>query len=110
VRRPARGCARQLAQDALDVLRHGLGRDEEPVRDLFLFEPLCEKPEDLLLAWSQARRDGSGDRRRLSHEPPDAREEVIEPDRLRQVVVGAEQEAGDPVRLFGPRRGDEDDG
>jgi mRNA-degrading endonuclease toxin of MazEF toxin-antitoxin module len=61
-------------------------------------------------SWGQARRHRPGDRRRLSHEPPDAREEVIQRDRLRQVVVGAEQEAGHPVRLIGPRGRNEDDG
>jgi hypothetical protein len=43
----------ELAEDRRHVVPRGLGRDEQPLRDLRIREPFAEQPEDLGLSGSQ---------------------------------------------------------
>ena len=67
------------------------------------------KSRSAQLRRGQAGRERTDERRRASHKPSHAREEVIHPDGLGQVIVGAEQQTRDSVRFVGARRRDEDD-
>src|SRR5205085_11426498 len=96
----------ELAEDALDVRRDRLRADHELRRDRALVEAAREKVEDLLLARGQPAAGAAVRAVRSAREmPPHAREELRPLERLDEVVVGADEEAGDEVELLDPASG-----
>ena len=79
----------ELGQDVLDVLAHGLGAYEEPLRHLGLAQSLEEEREDVEFTPRQlVRRPSVGARSR--EEPSHACEQLVGIERLHEVVVGAD--------------------
>src|SRR5947208_7891077 len=79
----------ELREDALDVLRCRLRRDEQLLRDRLVRCALCEQRKDFCLTrgeWRIPRGRG------LDH-APGAREQLIRGERLLHEVVGPEQKA-----------------
>ena len=89
------------------------GADDQVRTDLLLRQTGGQQGQDLLLAVRERGRsvDGSLGRGRAgtTQGPPDAREQLVGIERLHQVVVGAEQQAGHAIGGIGPAAGDEDD-
>jgi hypothetical protein len=107
----------QLRQDPLDVSAHRLRADEELFGDLSLALTLREKTQDLALPDGQQGTDHlrlrflGNPRRSLdaSKDPAGPRKQLIVVERLHDVVVGANEEPGNPVRWRRSLARDEDD-
>src|SRR5437867_804280 len=98
----------ELQQDVLDVLVDRLRAQEQSARDACRVEAASEEAEDLALARRQFRRRG-GRHGGAPLETMRPRDELVERERLHEVVVRAEEQPGDAVDGLGPLAGDEND-
>jgi hypothetical protein len=98
----------ELGQDVLDVLPHGLGAYDELFRDLGLAKPLDEERDDVELPPRQLMVRPSV-RERSSEEPSHASEQLVGIERLHEVVVAADEEAGHPIAGLRASSREEDD-
>src|SRR5918996_4935937 len=96
----------ELTQDVLDVRPDSLGADDQLARDLGLTPPLGEEPQHLQLPPGKYARD-TATRDALDHvlQP---HEELVGRERLDEVVVAAQEEAGDPVHRLDALARDEE--
>ena len=110
----------ELRKHVLDVRRHRLRADHEPVGDVVGRDSVGEQRQDFALSGRQgiepARRGGRAVPvpvpvavRMAPRDAADPGQELRRVERLRKVIVGAEEEAGRPVEAFGALDGDEDD-
>ena len=77
--------------------RDGLRADEEPARDRVVPEAVAEQLEHLELPLGQAPGDAHGAGARAADEVRQPRQQLARGVGLGEVVVGAEQQAGDAV-------------
>jgi hypothetical protein len=104
----------ELAEQVLDVRRHGLLADRQLRRDLFLSTALDEKVENLDLPPRELKARGISGRevardRLAVDEPPYPGDQLVGVERLDDKVVSAEEQARDPVERLGAEAGEEED-
>src|SRR6187397_1503820 len=108
----------ELRQDALNVRGHGIGADHEPLCDLCLVESVNQEPQDLALPWREVRVRTAKvqtaltvdpGRSRTRDQPLHTRQKLIRIERLHDVVVCTQKEAGCPIQRVHPVAGQEDD-
>jgi hypothetical protein len=99
----------ELRVDVLDVGGHRLWTDEERMTDLHWAEAFCEQVENLALARGEPGPAVPIERAPSSEMSPNARDELVRVDWLRQVVVGTNKQSGDPVVRLRPITRDEQD-
>jgi hypothetical protein len=93
----------ELDQDALDVRGNRLRAENELAGDRLLAGAVSEQREDVALALRQtegllpALAVTSYDEPGADEQPAHARKQLVRVERLEEVVVGAEEEAGDAV-------------
>jgi len=96
----------ELGQYVVDVGRDRLRADDEAQRDLALIEALGKKRQNLVLPWCQARSTVGPP---AAEQAPNPDQQLVQSERLDEVVVRADQQTGHPVTRLGSLAGDEDD-
>ena len=88
----------------------GLGADQERIRDVPLLETICKQAEDLPLPGCQGRHDRRLAGKRSLDQLPGADEELVQVERLGEIVIGPDQKARHPVQRVGPLTRHQNDG
>ena len=85
------------------------GLTNQSACDFRLAETVCEELQNLELSFGELDADTVGKPGPALQVPADASDEVVEGEGLHEVIVAADEEAGDPVERLRPLPRDEDD-